>query len=881
MDVITTHLNADFDALGSMLAARKLYPEAVLVFPGSQETSLRRFFLESAFYLAPFEKIGRVDLGKVRRLILVDVRQRDRLGKFERIVDSPDVEIHIYDHHPASRHDLRGDLEFCRPVGATVSLMVELLRCFPVSLTPEEATILLLGIYEDTGSLTFPSTTAQDLEAAAWLLRRGADLNAVASLITSELTQDQLSVLHELAQSRKTLNFHGVEVNLAEASADGYVGDLAALVHKLRDMENFNVLFVLARMENRVFLVARSRVREVDVGEIAGEFGGGGHPTAASATIKDLTMIQVRERLFALLSAHVQKKREGGKVRDYMSSPAISLKAEDTVQGVQEILRHYGFHSFPVVEADRLRGILNRQLIEKAAGHGLAATCLSELMSSDYTALDGGDPIEQAQDLLLGGRQRLIPVLEDGELVGVLARMDVIRSLAAHLPDPAGEGMSSGGGGPGIREKRLTRLMHERLPVRTFGLLKEMGEMAGGAGMNAYLVGGVVRDLLLRRENLDIDVVVEGDGILLAEKVCQQYGARKRSHSRFGTAKIIFPDGFRVDVATARLEYYAEPAALPNVERSSLKLDLYRRDFTMNTLAIRLNPGRFGELVDYFGGQRDIKDKVIRIIQNLSFIEDPTRIFRALRFQERFGFSLGPQTRTLMQNAIQQGLPSKLDGRRLLTEWRLILQETNPLPIIEKMQKLDLLSSFHPRLILDQRLRQLLERARDAISWHRLLYLGEPVEEWVVYFFCLLGLLPQQEMAEVVRRLPLRGKRIAASLAARGEAEQILRRMAQTRRALKPSEIYRLLHAVPMEVLLYIMARSEREKSRMAVSLYITRLRAVKVAVTGRDLRDLGYPEGPRYREILDKVLEARLNGQVKDLQGETAWITHHFPARR
>lgn len=882
MDIITTHLNADFDALGSMIAAKKIYPEAVLVFPGSQEKSLRRFFLESVFYMAQFEKIRRIDLKKVRRLILVDIRQRDRIGRFEEIVDSSDVEVHIYDHHPPTKDDIKGELEFCKPAGATVSIMVQLLRWCSVALSPEEATILMLGIYEDTGSLTFSSTTVEDFEAAAYLLNSGADLNAVSNLITSELTQDQLVLLHELAQSRKACNIHGIEVNLAEASANGYVGDLAVLVHKLRDMENFDVLFVLARMENRVFLVGRSRIAEVDVGEIARDFGGGGHPTAASATIKEMTLFQTRERLMAQLNERVKPKNGKKKVHDYMSYPVISLQAEDSVRQAQEVLSRYNINSFPILEVgDRLCGIINRQVIEKAAFHGLAERVIREIMSSDFTALSAEDPIEKAYDLLLGGTQRFTPVLEGKKLVGVLTRMDVIQSLASSLPTPIQERWAQHSSSLAAREKRVTRLMNERLPKGICEILRELGKTAENEGMNVYLVGGLVRDLLLRRNNLDIDIVVEGDGILFADKVCELHQARKRSHSQFGTAKIIFQDGFRIDVATARLEYYDKPAALPNVEWSSLKLDLYRRDFTMNTVAIRLNPGRFGELVDFFGGQKDIKDKVIRVIQNLSFIEDPTRIFRAIRFSERFGFALGSQTKYLMQSAIQQGLPSKLDGRRLFAELKLILQEEDPFPIIDRMQEIDLMRFVHPQLVLDQRLRAILGKAREVSSWFRLLYLEEPMQEWVFYLLCLLAFLDDEALKGLSRRWGLHTKKIITQLEAKREAEKVLKRMAATSRKLKPSEIYHLLHPLPIEALLFIMTKTSREKNRKAVSSYITKLRSTKISVTGKDLVKMGYTEGPQFREIMKQVLDARLNGLVTDRTSETVWVDRHFPDKK
>ena len=879
MDVITTHVNADFDSLGSMIAAKKLYPDAVLVFPGSQERSLRRFFLESVLYTMSFEKLAKIDLAKVRRLILVDIRQKDRIGRFAKIVGKPGVEVHVYDHHPPTDRDIRGDVEVYRPYGASVTLMVELLRERSIPVSPEEATILMLGIYEDTGSLIFSSTTVNDLEAAAYLLKCGADLNAVSNLITPELTLEQVGLLNELIQSRKVYTFHGIDVNVAQASADGYVGDLAVLVHKLKDMENLDVLFVETRMENRIFLVARSRIPEVDVGRIARVFGGGGHPTAASATVKELTLFQVHEKLLATLSEHLMPINERNKVRDYMTYPVKSMQADATILEAEETLNRYNINSLPILDGDRVCGILTRQVAEKAAYHGLQGRQVREFMSSDFFALSPDEPVKKAQDLLLKGGQRFVPVLEGDRLVGLLTRMDLLRSIASSLPAPHRDPLAEEAPASG-RERRLARLMRERLPARAFQLLREVGEIAESIEMNAYLVGGVVRDCLLRRENLDIDIVVEGDGLEFADRICERYKARKRAHERFGTARVIFSDGFRIDVATARLEYYARPASLPTVEWSSLKLDLYRRDFTMNTLAIRLEPGRFGELVDFFGGERDIKDKAIRVIQNLSFIEDPTRIYRALRFEERFGFTLGQQTRYLMQSAIRMGLPEQLDGRRLFGELKHIVQEERPKAILERMQELDLLRILHPDLVIDRRLDTILEKAVQVSSWFRFLYLEIPWEEWLFHFLCLLALLDDPAVETVRKRLSILGKKTTAVLAAKGQGERVLKQMAIEPRNLKPGRVYHLLRPLPIEVLLYLMTKTSKEKTRKAISLYITKLRSVKISVTGEDLLEMGYRPGPQYKEILDKVMDARLNGLVTDRNTERQWILRHYPRR-
>ncbi|RLB06596.1 MAG: polya polymerase, partial [Deltaproteobacteria bacterium] len=286
MDVIITHINADFDALASMLAAQKLYPEAKLVFPGSQEKGLRDFFVRSTFYVLEADRVKDIELENIKRLIIVDTRQRSRIGKFAQIVGKPGLEIHIYDHHPPSADDVRGTLEVIEERGATITILLKLLKQKRISITPDEATVMMLGIYEDTGSLTFSSTTEEDFCAAAYLLSKGASLNIISDMITRELTAEQVFLLNDLIRSAERYNIRGVEVVVTTGSSDRYIGDVAVLVHKLKDMENLNVVFALIRMEERVYLIGRSRLEEVNVAEVAVEFGGGGHPTAASATIR-------------------------------------------------------------------------------------------------------------------------------------------------------------------------------------------------------------------------------------------------------------------------------------------------------------------------------------------------------------------------------------------------------------------------------------------------------------------------------------------------------------------------------------------------------------------------------------------------------------------
>ncbi|MCJ7547263.1 MAG: DHHA1 domain-containing protein [Deltaproteobacteria bacterium] len=870
MEVIITHINADFDALASLLAAHKLYPEAKLVFPGSQEKSLRDFFVRSTFYVLEADRAKDIALEKVTRLIMVDTRQRSRIGRFAEIVDKPGLEIHIYDHHPASADDVQGTLEAIEGKGATVTIILRILRERGITITPDEATIMMLGIYEDTGSLTFSSTTAEDFTAAAHLLTQGASLNIISDMITRELTAEQVFLLNDLIRSAERYDIRGVEVVVTTASSDRYIGDVAILVHKLKDMENLNCVFALISMEDRIYLIARSRVAEVNAAEVALEFGGGGHPTAASATIKDLTMVEAKEKLLGILHEVVRPRL---RARDIMIHPLKAIQQEDTIREAQKILsRYYTITVLPVLAKEQLVGLISRPIVERAMLHGLGDLAVKEYMIVDFAIVQGDAPLREVQGHIVGENQRFLPVMEKNRLIGGITRTDLLRALHSALTPSPLAAMRT-------RRKTLTKLMDERLAAPVVSLLRELGQVGEELGLQVYAVGGFVRDLILRRETKDIDVVVEGDGIHFAQSFGARSGCRVTVHKRMKTATLLFANGYKVDVATARMEYYERPAALPTVELSSIKMDLFRRDFTINTLAIELKSGAFGQLLDFFGGERDVKEGVIRVLHNLSFVEDPSRIFRAIRFEQRFGFHIGKQTQGLMKNAISMGFLEHLSGKRLFTELELILREENPLPMVERMAEFNLFTVLHPRLRYDAATKALLARVSEVVNWFDLLFLEVPYAKWMVY---LLGLADQVQltgMEELTLRLALPPRYRKRLLEGSAEGNTVLQRA--RRKRLSSKEIYTLFKPLPIEALLYVMAKAEEKEVQKAISLFFTQLNAMKVSLRGRDLRDLGIKPGPLYREILDALLSGRLEGKIKTKEDEMRYVKAHYLARR
>jgi tRNA nucleotidyltransferase (CCA-adding enzyme) len=416
--------------------------------------------------------------------------------------------------------------------------------------------------------------------------------------------------------------------------------------------------------------------------------------------------------------------------------------------------------------------------------------------------------------------------------------------------------------------------MRERLDQRLFQLLQDIGKTADALETKAYAIGGFVRDLFLYRRNEDIDIVIEGDGIAFARRFAMEKEARVHTHSKFGTAVVIFPDGFKIDVASARMEYYEFPAALPTVEMSSLKLDLFRRDFTINTLCIQLNQETFGTLIDFFTAQKDLKEKTVRVLHNMSFVEDPTRAFRAIRFEQRFGFSIGKLTANLIRNAVRMDFFQRLSGKRVFSELRLILAEENPTPAIVRLRDFDLLKVVHPSIELSDQLIDLFTSIKKVVSWYDLLFLGESYKKWAVYFLGLIQSCDAATTVDICRRFELAPRLESIFSRERFAAEKSLNTM---ERRLKAGNhlIYRELSPFRIELVLYMMAAARSESVRKAISHYCVHLRFVQPALKGRDLHDLGLPPGPRYRQILEAILEQKLNGHLESREDELKYARH------
>jgi tRNA nucleotidyltransferase (CCA-adding enzyme) len=868
MDVITTHLNADFDALASLVAAKKYYPDALIVFPGSQEKKVRDF-ISASNTLPDIKKIRDIHFDDITRLILVDVRSPARIGRFTEILDHKGLAIHIYDHHLNIDKALTGQKEVIETVGATTTIFTEMLKKDKISITPAEATLLMLGIYEETGSLIFPSTTVRDLTAASYLLKKGANLNIVSNFITREMGPEEIDLLNELIQSSREYVIHDIRIKIAKASRETYIRDIAALAHKIRDIEDTDTIFLLVMMEDRVQVIARSNTPEVDASEILHEIGGGGHPQAASAVVRDMSLEETENKLLDTLKKKIHPSKTAG---DIMTSPVKCITWSSTIKTTEKTMTRYEVNVLPVLKGNAFYGLISREVVEKALFHGFIRSRVAEFCTTGGPAVAPSTSISFIEKQMIEQNQRFMPVLENHKVVGAITRTDLLRSLYESVlrknriitREQLTEKPSIG--------KNLTSVLKSRFPDEIFNLLTLSGKVAEDLGFSAYLVGGSIRDLLRGEANFDIDIVIEGDGIAFARALGKTLNVKVKSHKRFGTA-VVITDFLKFDVATARTEYYECPAALPRIEMSSIKKDFYRRDFTINTMAVRLNPDHFGQLIDYFGGQKDIKERTIRILHNLSFIEDPTRAFRAIRFSERFGFKISKHTINLIKTAVRINLFNKLSGARMYDELNLLFLETGPVKAVKKLSEFDLLKFIHPALKITKSLEDTFNAIHETISWFKLLFFEEDLNISHLFLMALIEELTPGERGETLQRLQVPKK----------ARDEILDGIDQSNRALSglphasEKDVYYLLLSLNTRAVLFTMARAKGKQAKKAVSLFLTDLRNTRPELSGKDLRTMGYAPGPGYKEILTALLDARLDGKIKSREDEIIFVKENF----
>jgi tRNA nucleotidyltransferase (CCA-adding enzyme) len=861
MHLILTHEQADFDGTAALLAAKLLQPQALAVLPRRLNRNVRAFLTLYGDTI-PFTEPGDVPRGPVDRVTLVDTQSLPSIKG-----TSAATRVHVVDHHPAaSSHDPAWTADL-QPLGSTTTLLVEALQEASLTLDTVAATLLLMGIYEDTGTLTYAGTSSRDLLACAWLLEQGASLAIADDFLNNPLSPEQRRLYDRLLDSAETHTVQGLSIVIACGTAEGMQDEVSTLAHKLRDLFDPAGLFVIVALDGSVQLVARSTTDAVDVGRLAEHFGGGGHNRAAAALIRGRRPEDVRDELLQLLETAIRPARTVGEI---MSREPQLLAPTVRVSEAAERMQHFGHEGYPVVESGRVVGLLTRRAVDRAMSHAMGARPVSSVMEVGGVVVSPVDSVQHLQRVMIQHDWGQVPVAdpETGEIIGIVTRTDLLRTLAAEAI----------GAKPASLAPRLeTALSPERL-----ALLRLAASQAEAQGDAIYIVGGFVRDLVLGLPSVDFDLVVEGDAIALARGLAAAHGGRVSSHTRFGTAKwhldlrhaaLLRAIGARdgapldlpasLDLVSARTEFYTHPTALPSVQRGSIKLDLHRRDFTINTLALRLDGRHYGELLDPWGGGRDLNDRAIRVLHSISFIDDPTRMLRAARLEQRLRFTIEPRTLELMQQAIP--MLDRVSGERLRDELGLVLEETCAGAIMTRLDGLGLLRAIHPSLGWDSWLEARLSdlRAfRPPEAWQ----LHEPPQLERLFYALWLGRLDANQVAVVCDRLhfPLSTRAVVV------DANRLVHAIPRWPTGIAPSDAVRRLEDAGEESLLAAwLALADSPQAREIVTSYLVKWRRVTPVTDGQSLRELGLPPGPAYSRILSTLRAAWLDGQLENSDQE------------
>ncbi len=431
--------------------------------------------------------------------------------------------------------------------------------------------------------------------------------------------------------------------------------------------------------------------------------------------------------------------------------------------------------------------------------------------------------------------------------------------------------------------RRMTeRSLLSRLSQKRLSLLRELGNLADEGGVSLYLVGGVVRDLLLKRETWDLDLTVEGDGIGFARLVADRYRAGLAVFERFATARLAFPDGLKMDIATTRRESYAQPALLPTVQPASIEEDLSRRDFTINAMAIQLNRATFGQLFDPYGGQRDLRARVIRVLHEGSFQDDPTRIFRAIRFEQRFGFHLETTTLRLLAQAASMNLIQRLSGPRLQNEVLLLFAERDPVRAIARLGQLKLLRFLHRHLCYTKSVKRTVAAVPKALAWWGRRFPESVIDKPIVYLMALSSESSPAVVATMIRRLALSREQAKKVNIGRHRVDRMMKRLTDPG-TVRHSQVFRLLIDFSDEACVLLLAKQASAQAAGGGSLLKRQLvaymknSAMKTVLTGRDLQAMGLQPGPLYTTILGKILDERIDGMITTEADERAFLQKRF----
>ncbi len=865
--LVLSHPNTDFDAFASMLAAQLLYPDTYICLHSGPNRNVKEYFNLHSEQI-PHIDLADIDPDSLERAILIEIGVSTRLGVAKSLVEENADEVVIFDHHPGGKKSSEEN-QILGSDGSLVTTMLKLLTERGIEISVMHATAFALGIHEDTGSLTFPSTTEDDVAALAFCMKAGANQQMLARYLRKPLSGKQRELIVSLVDNRRVVNVAGMKVVAAWAKRDSYVEDVSGLASRVGDIADWDALIICVEMEARTFVVGRSRNESIGADQVLKAVGGGGHAQAASAIVRDMGAEEVMTKLLESAEAKVKPTMH---VKEIMSKPVMSIGSHETINDTLIELQYRGHSGAQIVEDEALVGSVMREDLDRALRHNLGHAPVKAVMSADLTIAGIDTPVSEIRSTLSSGaasrvviadtsenRCRTVYSLPEEESMGIVTRGDILRALHEEPrmdgPEPDAEASMRF-----IEKMHLIPSLEEILPAV---------QAVGASEKGVYLVGGAVRDVLLGMKSLDLDIMVEGDAIGFASQLAKDLGAHSHPHAKFQTAVIKGKraDGsdLRIDVASARTEFYEHPGAMPKVQRSTLEKDLARRDFTINSMAASLKTEDLGSVFDFFGGLKDLDSSKLRILHNLSFIEDPTRLFRAFTYESRLGVKMEPRTLSLARGCVEMQLLGDLESERLRDELMEILSDDNVQETLERMHDLGVDSSIHPQISCDERTIDLVNRIEPLLD--RTGRRNE-VRRDLIRLALLMRRMTAEDILDFLGRLKYRKKEQETVASTATIAPKLVTTL--SKEGLAPSEIHSLLSELPVEALVATELLSDgAEPTVQYLEVWFSVLRHVELEIGGDDLIKEGLPQSPTLGRALDETLHLKLDGFVKDRKQE------------
>ncbi len=851
MRVITTHGVTDFDGLAAVILAKKLNPDFRVFLPQKLGKGVMDFL---ALYRDEFdfleEVTEEVTEEEIEELILVDTQKIP--------FSSPEnLRLIIYDHHPPFELPPGAEGEV-RNVGSTTTILLQKIREEGLQLTEPEKVLAAIAIYSDTLSFTADYTSIEDFKAALYLWEQGFNIFILREFLHLPLNEKQQDLLNELLDHGEVWKIKGLSIHIFRYRHKEYLAGLNQIAQTLMDIRDADAVFLILENGKRQFVVGRAIVPEINLGPIMEKLGGGGHRGAGSALARDLDGDSLVRMLREFLEEEIIAEKSA---RDIMSSPVKTVTPDTSVAKAEELMEFYGHNGLVIVGEKGIEGIFSRRDLLKVKKHGLSHAPVKGYMSRRVLTIGPETSIPEIQEIMIKNNVGRLPVIdEEKNLLGIVTRSDLLKMHHQEQLE-----VNRYGGQLVLPELKTYDVSDrlQKLPPRLEKIFGEITQCSLELGVKVYVVGGFVRDLLLERINYNLDFIVEEEGVLLARQLARRLGGKLIQFEDFNTATLELDDGLALDIAQTRREYYEYPAALPQVEPASLKQDLYRRDYTVNSMVISLSGGERGQLLDLFGGYQDLINGRLQVLHTMSFVDDPQRVFRGISLIMRYNLEFSPETHSLMQEAIQAGIFQKLPPLVIKENIKDLLRLGNWSRLAGLFEKFGIWSAllpFSPRSIqADEEglvcLEKIYKRDKNERLDPLLLFTG---------YICRNEELPDRDDLVERWQMDKKAKRLFTV-----EIDLIGSVLEKIKEKEKPADFFWCLNQYTRDFSAILGSIVKEENIRERIIDFLFRSTFEEVELSGQDLLEMGFSRGPELGKVLRRIKSARINGEVSTLNQE------------